>query len=96
MEDRGSSNLLLVVLAHLNLNTPSPRTKPSNRSPRPSLLRQRVTKRHRQQVVALYQSGLSTRMVADQTGVSKTTVLNILKEAAIELRTRGNPNFSKQ
>jgi len=60
------------------------------------MLRQRITKRHRQHVVTSYQSGLSARMVASQTGLSKTTVLNILKDAGVPLRARGNPNCPKQ
>jgi hypothetical protein len=35
-------------------------------------------------------------MVADRTNLSKTMILNILKEAGVPLRPRGNPKLSKR
>ncbi|MGV3713780.1 helix-turn-helix domain-containing protein [Pseudolysinimonas sp.] len=44
-------------------------------------------------MVELYESGLSTRAVADQVGVSKTGVLSTLHAANVTLRPRGGRNY---
>jgi DNA invertase Pin-like site-specific DNA recombinase len=51
--------------------------------------RQRITVRMSARVAELYAGGASTRDVAAQTGVSRTTVLRILKDLGIGMRPRG-------
>lgn len=51
--------------------------------------RTRVTGKHRQQVIDLYRAGRSALDVAEQTGLAKTTVLRILKEASVPVRKQG-------
>ncbi|WP_425284605.1 helix-turn-helix domain-containing protein [Gordonia westfalica] len=48
-----------------------------------------MTERLRGDVVRLYESGLTSREVAKETGVGKTTVLTILKQEGVEMRPRG-------
>jgi DNA invertase Pin-like site-specific DNA recombinase len=79
----------LVALANLNTNTPVKRGAPSDRSTQNRALRRRVLHRDRNEIVRLYQSGLSTRAVAREVGVSKTTVLSVLTGAGVKMRPRG-------
>ncbi len=39
--------------------------------------------------VELYQQGLSTRLVAQEVGVARTTVLRILKARGVRVRPQG-------
>lgn len=48
--------------------------------------RKRVTDDQRARIVALYEDGLSSTIVAERVDVSKTTVLSILKDAGVTRR----------
>lgn len=83
----------MVVLTRTNLNTRFLREAPSARTvePRPRRRHQaRVRDATKDEVVRLYRSGMSTRAVADATGIGKTTVLKVLKDRGVELAPRGN------
>lgn len=54
--------------------------------------RQRITAELSDRVVALYSSGMSTREVAAEAGLSKTAVLRILTSAEVVRRPRGGHN----
>ncbi|WP_181435149.1 helix-turn-helix domain-containing protein [Curtobacterium sp. MCBD17_019] len=49
-----------------------------------------MTRKQQDEIVALYESGLSTRAVAERVGLGKTTVLRALGLAGITIRPRGN------
>ena len=51
--------------------------------------RVRVTDRLRADVVSRYQAGETSRVVAEETGASKATVLKILAEAGVQIRPTG-------
>jgi hypothetical protein len=88
---RGSDVLSLVVLSKAKTNTLIETPDVSDRStPPPGPGRPRVTRKQQNEVVALYESGLSTRVVAERVGVAKTTVLRALGLAGIEIRPRGS------
>lgn len=89
-QDIGSNSSILVVLAKTLPNTLSiAQVRPhQRRSPRPGL-RSRVTLKMREEVTALYESGLSALDVAERLGVSKSTVLSILKQNGSTIRPRG-------
>jgi DNA-binding NarL/FixJ family response regulator len=79
----------LVVLAQAKTNT----LKSDPLAPKPQLIRdttrQRISSHTSARIVELYASGLSTRTVAQQLGVAKTTVLSSLHAAGVDLRPRG-------
>jgi transposase-like protein len=52
--------------------------------------RRRITRADRERVVELYSTANSTRTIAVETGLSKTTILGIVKAAGLELRPRGH------
>lgn len=80
----------MVVLARLNSNTAvSLRPSTARLRVRPPTGRTRVTAKHRQRVVDLYLTGRSALDVAEEMGLGKTTVLRILKEAAVLVRKQG-------
>ena len=80
----------LVALAQYTPNTPVELRPPAARlTGRPTITKRRATKRVRQRVVELYQSGHSARYVAGEVGVSRTTVLNILIQSGVERRPVG-------
>ena len=79
-----------VALAQYTPNTPVELRPPAARTTgRPVITKRRATKRVRQRVVELYQSGRSARYVAGEVGVSRTTVLNILIQSGVERRPVG-------
>ena len=80
---RGSNETFLVVLASANLNTPVALRPPAVRPARPKLKRVRMTQAMRQEVLDRYATGDPTRVVAAAVGVSKTTVLTIVKQAGV-------------
>lgn len=49
----------------------------------------RVTERPKAEVIQRYQAGETSRMVAEETGASKATVLQILKQAGVKIRPSG-------
>jgi hypothetical protein len=51
--------------------------------------RRRITARLRAEVIEHYERGMSSRRVAATSGLGRTTVLEILKTADVELRPRG-------
>ncbi len=53
--------------------------------------RRRITKRIKDEVVELYTGGKSSRSVAEQVGIGRTTVLQVLKARGVDLRPRGAP-----
>jgi DNA invertase Pin-like site-specific DNA recombinase len=65
-------------------------------APKPAVIReykrQRITARRSDRVVALYAKGFSTRQVAKQADVSRSTVLRILNYAGVKMRPRGVRN----
>ncbi len=73
----------LVVLASANLNTPVALRPSAVRRVRPKMRRVRVTQAMRQEVLDRYAAGDPTRVVAAAVGVSKTTVLAIVKQAGV-------------
>lgn len=79
----------LVVLASLKLNIPVTRPAPSTLPRVPVPVRRRVGQWDRDEIVRLYESGLSSRAVAQRVGIAKSSVLRILKEAGVEMRPRG-------
>lgn len=84
----------LVVLTQMKSNTGARLPDPSGRSsgqalPRPPQ-RRRLTARDRGNIVELYDSGESTRSIAIQMELGRTTVLNALKSEGVQLRPRGN------
>lgn len=85
-----SCKSLVVALAQYTPNTPVELRPPAARiTDRPVITKRRATKRVRQRVVELYQSGRSARYVAGEVGVSRTTVLNILIQSGVERRPVG-------
>lgn len=80
----------VVALAQHTPNTPVELRPPAARiTGRPIITNRRATRRVRQRVVELYQSGRSARSVASEAGVSRTTVLNILIQSGVERRPVG-------
>lgn len=59
------------------------------RSGEERLVRQRVTDRLRGEVVRLYESGQSSRRVADEVNLARSTVLKILKQQGVVIRPPG-------
>ena len=85
-----SCKSLVVALAQYTPNTPVELRPPAARfTGRPVIKNRRATRRVRQRVVELYQSGRSARYVAGEVGVSRTTVLNILIQSGVERRPVG-------
>jgi DNA invertase Pin-like site-specific DNA recombinase len=79
----------MVVLGQAKTNT----LKSDAFAPKPAMIRrykrQRITARRSDRVITLYVKGFSTREIAKQTEISRSTVLRILKDAAIAMRPRG-------
>lgn len=97
----------MVALAAAIPNTPVTSERSTGRSParNPDLVvpsdpspsgRRRVTRKDQAEIVRLYESGLSCRIVAEQVGVSKAYVLKHLKAAGVQMRPRGSHGFSRQ
>lgn len=84
----------LVVLAETKTNTRPLRDRPSVRSPRWVPKKRRLRQRDRDEIVRLYSSGMSSRAVAAEVGVGRTTVLDVLRAMGIALRPRSG-NRSK-
>lgn len=55
----------------------------------PPRQRQRVIDRLRAEVVEAYQSGQTSRQIAEELNLGRTTVLNILKTASVTVRPQG-------
>lgn len=55
----------------------------------PPRQRQRITERLRAEVVLAYESGQTSREVAETFTIGRTTVLKILKAAGVAVRPRG-------
>lgn len=85
----GFNELLLVVLGDVKYNPLKPLSGYSASSPETVEKRRRLKESDRLEIIELYASGLSTRSVAAQTRLAKTTVLNVLKRAGVPLRPRG-------
>jgi hypothetical protein len=81
----------MVVLAHAKTNTLTPVSGCTDRSPARRPGRQRIKQATRAEIMRLYELGLSTRAVAAQTHVARTTVLQVLVKAAVHMRPRGTP-----
>lgn len=79
----------MVALAKINLNTPVVRESSTVRVKETVARRRRVTGRDRVQIVELYSKGKSSRAVAQEVGVAKSTVLRVLGEEEVELRPQG-------
>lgn len=88
----------MVVLNHLNPNTACTGPAPSDRSffgssdpveTVPVQTRRRTKVKDRSEIVRLYESGLSSRAVAERVRIAKSSVLRILKEAGVEMRAPG-------
>lgn len=73
----------MVVLALAKVNTPVALRPPAVRPARPPMKRVRMTQEMRQEVLDRYRAGATTRVVAEAVGVSKTTVLTIVKLAGV-------------
>lgn len=48
------------------------------------------------QIVELYSTGMSTRTIASQTGLSKTAILRVMHQAGVTLRQRGHQPASAE
>lgn len=106
-KDTGSNVYFLVALASALPNTPVTRVVPTDRAvsdeagppadpPPPAPPgRRRVTRKDRAEIVRLYESGLSALAVAEQAGVSKTSVLNVLKSEGVTVRPWGSRGWSR-
>lgn len=84
---------MLVVLAKVNLNTASTVDWPSARYRRQTqpTTRKRITTKLRQQIVEHYEQGnVSALQAAEEFGISKTSVLNILKREGAAVRKHGH------
>lgn len=57
--------------------------------PSPARQRRRITQALRAEVVEHYVAGMSCRRIAGILGLGRTTVLEILKVAGVEIRPRG-------
>lgn len=55
----------------------------------PPRVRRRITDRLRADVVAAYESGQTSRRVAEELELGRTTVLKILKAASVTVRPQG-------
>lgn len=64
-------------------------TNQSSRFVSPPLQRRRITARLRATVVEIYASGKTSRQVAEELGLGRTTVLQILKAAGVTVRPQG-------
>ncbi|WP_146082100.1 helix-turn-helix domain-containing protein [Rathayibacter sp. AY1A3] len=52
-----------------------------------------MTDRRSDRIIRLYAQGMSTREVAAQAAVVKSTVLRVLRDAGIEMRPRGGRHY---
>lgn len=83
-----SQERTFVVLASVKTNTLIEKPRASVRSPIHAG-RQRVSNALRKRVVDLYISGRSTREIAQECCIGKTTVLQVLDKAGVTRRPRG-------
>ncbi|MGV9671358.1 helix-turn-helix domain-containing protein [Gordonia sp. NPDC003504] len=82
--------IYVVVLAGAKANTPrSAVRRPEQAKPKHRRLRSRITEQLRSDVVRLYEDGMTSRAVAGEVGIGRTTVLNILKREGVEIRPHG-------
>lgn len=81
----------MVVLTQAKANPRSLRLRPSDRgeSDRPKPGWVRVSKKQRAQAVELYVSGMSAVAVGREVGIGKSTVLEIVRKAGVEVRPWG-------
>lgn len=80
----------MVVLAGAKANTPACReSRTDQRLSEAGSFRSRITERLRCDVVRLYESGLTSRAVAEELRIGKTTVLKILRQEGVEVRAHG-------
>lgn len=80
----------MVVLASTKPNTLRfTRKRSDQRQSAPVAFRSRVTLKMREEVVELYEAGLSALAVAEQLHIGKSTVLKILKAAGVTVRPQG-------
>ncbi|WP_425269587.1 helix-turn-helix domain-containing protein [Gordonia alkanivorans] len=80
----------LVVLASAKANTPrSIDRRPDQAQSERRRLRSRVTDELRGEVVQLYASGMTSRAVAEEVGIGRTTVLNVLRREGVTIRPQG-------
>ena len=77
----------MVVLARTKTNTPVGLSPPSGRERRPATPSRRVRRATQDEIVVLYNQGMSTRQVALKTGISKTTVLAVLECRGVAMRS---------
>lgn len=82
----------MVVLAQFKTNTLLPESHAASASRR-GTQRQRVTKQKQREVVEKYEIGMSTREIARDLALAKTTVLRVLQQAGIKMRPRGGRNY---
>lgn len=86
-----------LVLSKLSLNTPVTAPASTDRVRDSGLLgsrKRRVTHKDRSRIVELYSTGMSTRKVAQQVGLAKTTVLAVLKREGFPVRPQGGDHRS--
>ncbi|WP_390894685.1 helix-turn-helix domain-containing protein [Mycolicibacterium neoaurum] len=62
----------------------------SKRLVSPPRLRRRLTARLRAAVVEAYESGQTSRQVAEELSLGRSTVLGILKDAGVAVRPQGH------
>ncbi|MGV9825373.1 helix-turn-helix domain-containing protein [Gordonia sp. NPDC003429] len=80
----------MVVLAGAKANTPrSDKHRADQAQPKQQRLRSRVTEQLRRDVVRLYEGGMTSRAVAEQVGLGRTTVLNVLRREGVVIRPHG-------
>lgn len=79
----------MVVLAQVNLNTLDQVPAPSARSTPTRPPQRRLRRADEAKICELYQQGMSSRRVAEEMGVAKSTVLRVLKAAKVEMRPWG-------
>lgn len=86
-----------VALATQIPNTPDSRALPSDRPTTTALpRRRRLTRTDRARIVELYREGRSTRWIADEMNLGRTTVLDNLKREGVLMRPPGNsPNHRR-
>ncbi|KAA1378323.1 helix-turn-helix domain-containing protein [Aeromicrobium fastidiosum] len=81
-----------LVLSSANPNNLPALGSPARRDPskaKPRAGRRRITEKDRRRIVELYERGVSSRAVASEVGLSKATVLNVLKSEHVVRRPPG-------
>jgi len=48
-----------------------------------------------QRMILMYENGTQSRRIAEVFGISQQTVLRRLRTLGVEIRSQGNPGFSK-